>query len=151
MPEQSQHTTGRHHVVIVGGGFAGLYAARALGRAPVDVTVIDRNNFHLFQPMLYQVATGELPADDIASPLRAVLAKQKNTEVLMAEVTGVNVEGRQIEMGGRTISYDTLILATGSHYNYFGHPEWQQIAPSLKTIEDAIAVRSRLLQASEAA
>ena len=146
MSEQSQH-----HVVIVGGGFAGLYAARALGSAPVRVTLVDKNNFHLFQPMLYQVATGELPADDIAAPLRATLAKQKNTEVLMAEVTGVDMEGRQVNMGRRTLAYDTLILATGSHYNYFGHPEWQEIAPSLKTVEDAVAIRSKLLQAFEAA
>ncbi len=146
MPEQS-----RHHVVIVGGGFAGLYAARGLGTAPVDVTVVDKNNFHLFQPMLYQVATGELPSDDIAAPLRTTLAKQKNTEVLMAEVTGVDAANRQIKMGGRTLSYDTLILATGSHYNYFGHPEWQQIAPSLKSVEDAVAIRSKLLGAFEAA
>ena len=146
MSEQS-----RHRVVIVGGGFAGLYAARALGSAPVDVTVIDKNNCHLFQPMLYQVATGELPADDIASPLRATLANQKNTEVLMAEVTGVDRENRQVKMGQRTLAYDTLILATGSHYNYFGHPEWQQIAPSLKTVEDAVAIRSKILGAFEAA
>ena len=146
MPEQA-----RHHVVIVGGGFAGLYAARGLGTAPVDVTVVDKNNFHLFQPMLYQVATGELPSDDIAAPLRATLAKQKNTEVLMAEVTGVDVANRQVKMSGRALFYDTLILATGSHYTYFGHPEWQQIAPSLKTVEDAVAIRSKLLQAFEAA
>lgn len=146
MSEQS-----RHHVVIVGGGFAGLYAARGLGSAPVDVTVIDKNNFHLFQPMLYQVATGELPAEDIAMPLRATLAKQKNTKILMAEVTGVDVAGRRVQMSGRSLSYDTLILATGSHYNYFGHPEWQQVAPSLKTVEDAVAIRNKLLQAFEAA
>ena len=146
MPEQSQH-----HVVIVGGGFAGLYAARALHHAPVTVTVIDKNNFHLFQPMLYQVATGELPADDIAAPLRAVLAKQTNTEVLMAEVTGVDTASREVKTPGRTLSYDTLILATGSHYNYFGHPEWQQIAPSLKSVEDALAIRSKILSAFEAA
>ena len=137
--------------MIVGGGFGGLYAARALGGTPVQVTLIDKNNFHLFQPMLYQVATGELPADDIASPLRATLAKQKNTEVLMAEVTGVDVAAKRIAMGKRFLSYDTLILATGSHYNYFGHPEWQQIAPGLKTMKDAVAIRSKILQAFEAA
>ncbi len=138
-------------VVIVGGGFGGLYAARALASAPVRVTLIDKNNFHLFQPMLYQVATGELPADDIASPLRAILQKQQNAEVLMAEVTGVDVGKRQVQMAGRSLGYDTLILATGSHYNYFGHPEWQQVAPSLKTVEDAVTIRSKVLQAFEAA
>ena len=151
-PSQTREAqTAPHHVVIVGGGFAGLYAARALATAPVSVTLIDKNNFHLFQPMLYQVATGELPADDIAAPLRSVLAKQKNIEVLMAEVTGVDVEGRKIEMAGQSLAYDSLILATGSHYNYFGHPEWQQIAPSLKSIEDAMAIRGKVLQAFEAA
>ncbi|MDQ2688390.1 MAG: NAD(P)/FAD-dependent oxidoreductase [Armatimonadota bacterium] len=137
-------------VVIVGGGFAGLYAAKALADAPVQVTLIDKNNFHLFQPMLYQVATGELPADDIAAPLRAVLAKQPNTEVRMAEVTGVDVAAREVEMAGRRVPYDVLVLATGSHYDYFGHPEWQQHAPSLKTVEDAITIRAKILQAFEA-
>ena len=140
-----------HRVVIVGGGFAGLYAARALATAPVAVTLIDKNNFHLFQPMLYQVATGELPADDIATPLRSVLAKQKNVEVLMAEVTGVDTDKRQVSLSGRTLPYDSLVLATGSHYNYFGHPEWQQIAPSLKSVEDALTMRGKVLQAFEAA
>ena len=139
------------HVVIVGGGFGGLYAARALASAPVQVTLIDKNNFHLFQPMLYQVATGELPADDIASPLRAILQNQKNVDVRMAEVTGVDAESREVLMGSRRLGYDTLILATGSHYNYFGHPEWQQVAPSLKTVEDAVSIRSKILQAFEAA
>ncbi len=138
-------------MVIVGGGFAGLYAARALATAPVSVTLIDKNNFHLFQPMLYQVATGELPADDIAAPLRATLAKQKNIEVLMAEVTGIDVAARKVEMAGQSLTYDSLILATGSHYNYFGHPEWQQIAPSLKSVDDALAIRGKVLQAFEAA
>ena len=151
MSELSQSQNSQHHVVIVGGGFAGLYAARALATAPVSVTLIDKNNFHLFQPMLYQVATGELPADDIAAPLRATLAKQKNIEVLMAEVTGVDVEGRKVEMAGQALAYDSLILATGSHYNYFGHPEWQKIAPSLKSIDDALTIRGKVLQAFEAA
>ncbi len=146
-----QHSNSPHTVIIVGGGFAGLYAARALATAPVAVTLIDKNNFHLFQPMLYQVATGELPVDDIAAPLRSILAKQKNTEVLMAEVTGVDTAQRQVNIAGRTLSYDTLILATGSHYNYFGHPEWQQIAPSLKTVDDALTMRGKVLQAFEAA
>jgi len=150
-PLNTQQPIASPNVIIVGGGFAGLYAARALATAPVNVTLIDKNNFHLFQPMLYQVATGELPADDIAAPLRAILAKQKNTEVLMAEVTGVDTEKRLVDISGRTLPYDSLILATGSHYNYFGHPEWQQIAPSLKTVDDALTMRGKVLQAFEAA
>lgn len=151
MSETSSQPNSPHNVIIVGGGFAGLYAARALATAPVSVTLIDKNNFHLFQPMLYQVATGELPADDIAAPLRSILAKQKNAEVLMAEVTGVDTAKREVDISGRTLPYDTLILATGSHYNYFGHPEWQQIAPSLKTVDDALTMRGKVLQAFEAA
>jgi NADH dehydrogenase len=114
-------------------------------------TLIDKNNYHLFQPMLYQVATGELPADDIAAPLRAVFAEQKNVTTLMGEVTGIDTERKQVLLAGREVPYDTLVLATGSHYNYFGHPEWQQFAPSLKTVEDAVTIRSKILQAFEAA
>ena len=141
----------RPRVVIVGGGFGGLTAAKSLADAPVRITLIDKNNYHLFQPMLYQVATGELPADDIASPLRAILAKQQNADVLMAEVTGVDTEKRLVQMADRTLPYDILILATGSRYNYFGHPEWQQVAPSLKTVEDAITIRAKVLQSFESA
>src|SRR5690349_16762412 len=101
------------HVVIVGGGFGGLYAARALGRAPVRVTLVDRQNFHLFRPLLYQVATGLLSADEIAAPLRSILRRQKNTDVLMAEVTGVDPQNRRVLMGPESLSYDYLILATG--------------------------------------
>ncbi len=138
-------------VVIVGGGFGGMYAAKTLANAPVRVTLIDKNNFHLFQPMLYQVATGELPADDIAAPLRAVLAKQRNTQTLMGEVTGVDVGAKEVILANKRVPYDTLVLATGSHYNYFGHPEWQRVAPSLKTVEDAVTIRAKVLQAFEAA
>src|SRR5947209_6282451 len=113
-------TGGRPHVIIVGGGFGGLYAARALARAPVRATVIDRHNYHLFRPMLYQAATGLLSADEIAAPIRSILRTQKNTEVLMAEVTGVDPQNRQVLMGDRSLPYDYLILATGIHYNYFG-------------------------------
>ncbi|MBV9851057.1 MAG: NAD(P)/FAD-dependent oxidoreductase [Armatimonadetes bacterium] len=139
------------HVVIVGAGFGGLYAARALAHTPVRVTLIDKNNYHLFQPMLYQVATGELAADQIAAPIRAVLRDQRNTEVLMAEVTGVDTEKRLVQMGHRTLPYDYLVLATGSHYNYFGHDEWQRHSPSLKSIADATHIRGKLLESFEAA
>src|SRR4029079_2720002 len=116
--------TGLPHVVIVGGGFGGLYAARGLGRAPVRVTVVDRYNFHLFRPLLYQVATGLLSADEIATPIRSILRRQKNTDVLMAEVTGGDTQNRRLLMGRDSLAYDYLILATGIHYSYFGHDEW---------------------------
>lgn len=141
----------RPRVVIVGAGFGGLYAAQNLAHAPVQVTVIDKNNYHLFQPMLYQVSTGELSADQIAAPIRAVLRNQRNAEVLMGEVTGVDAEKRLVRLGSRAVPYDYLILATGSHYNYFGHDEWQQHSPSLKTVSDAIHIRGKLLEAFEAA
>ena len=138
-------------VVIVGAGFGGLYAAQNLAHAPVQVTIIDKNNYHLFQPMLYQVSTGELSADQIAAPIRAVLRDQRNVEVLLGEVTGVDTAQRLVQMGGRAVPYDYLILATGSHYNYFGHDEWQQHSPSLKSVSDAIHIRGKLLEAFEAA
>src|ERR671934_684633 len=126
----------RHRVVVVGGGFAGLQAVRKLARAPVDVTLIDRRNFHLFQPLAYQVATGALTPAEIAAPLRAVLKRQANARVLLAEVTGFDLERREVILhplanGDRriTLPYDTLIVAGGSHYSYFGHDEWQRYAP----------------------
>src|SRR6266852_5981527 len=134
------------HVVIVGGGFAGLYAARKLARAPVRVTVIDRHNYHLFRPMLYQVATGLLSADEVAAPIRSILRKQKNTEVLMAEVTGVDTQTRRVQVGDRSLPYDYLILATGIQYNYFGHEDWKQFAPSLTSVGDAERIRGKILQ-----
>lgn len=144
--------TNTTHVVIVGGGFGGLQAAKALGKQPVQVTVIDRNNFHLFQPMLYQIATAGLSPADIASPLRAILETQQNTGVLMTEVTGLDLQEQQVLLGERqALHYDYLILATGATSNYFGHPEWQQLAPGLKTINDALAVRRLVLSAFEAA
>ncbi|MBV9713338.1 MAG: NAD(P)/FAD-dependent oxidoreductase [Ktedonobacteraceae bacterium] len=140
------------HVVIVGGGFGGLQAAKALGKRPIEVTIIDRNNFHLFQPMLYQIATAGLSPSDIASPIRAILETQQNTGVLMAEVTGLDLQEQQVLLGERqALRYDYLILATGATSNYFGHPEWQQLAPGLKTINDALAVRRLVLSAFEAA
>jgi NADH dehydrogenase len=147
-----EKTTTAPHVVIVGGGFGGLQAAKALGRQPVQVTVIDHNNFHLFQPMLYQVATAGLSPSDIANPLRAVLEKQHNTGVLMAQVTGVDMNEQQVLLGERqAMHYDYLILATGATSNYFGHPEWRRLAPSLKNVNDALVVRRLVLSAFEAA
>jgi NADH dehydrogenase len=140
------------HVVIVGGGFGGLYAARALKRAAVRVTVIDRRNHHLFQPLLYQVATAGLSPADIAAPIRHVLRKQQHTRVLLAEVTEIDTQGRAVVLGdGRRIPYDFLIVATGATHQYFGHDEWETFAPGLKTIEDAIGIRRRFLLAFEAA
>ncbi len=140
-----------HRVVIVGGGFGGLYAAKALRKAPVRITLIDRRNFHLFQPLLYQVATGGLSPGDIAAPLRSVLRRQKNTEVVLGEVTGIDVENRRLMITGFAIEYDSLILAAGAAHSYFGNSDWERCAPGLKTIEDATEIRKRLLYAFEAA
>ena len=140
------------HVVIVGGGFGGLRAARELKRAPVRITLIDQSNHHLFQPLLYQVATAGLSPADIASPIRAVLAHQKNTEVLMGEVIGVDGKSKSVLLcGGHKVRYDYLILATGSTHSYFGHPEWEPDAPGLKSIYDATMIRQKVLLAFEAA
>jgi NADH:ubiquinone reductase (H+-translocating) len=137
-------------VVIVGGGFGGLYAARALARAPVSITLIDRRNYHLFRPMLYQVATGLLSADEIAGPLRSILS-ERTVEVLLDEVTGVDSEARRVHLHQYDLPYDFLILATGIQYNYFGHDEWQQVAPGLASLEDADEVRGKVLLAFERA
>jgi NADH dehydrogenase len=142
---------GRPHVVIVGGGFAGLYAARALRRAPVDVTLVDRRNHHVFQPLLYQVAAAGLTAPDIAAPIRSVLRRQRNARVLLAEVRDIDVERRCLRLDAGELDYDFLLLAPGSTPDYFGHDEWQEFAPSLKSLEDALAVRARILLAFEAA
>ncbi len=139
------------HVVIVGAGFGGLRAARALRNAPVQVTVIDRQNHHLFQPLLYWVATAGLSPADICSPIRGILRNQKNAEVFMDEVTGVDVQGQHVLMGDHSVPYDYLVLATGVHDNYFGHPEWEDYAPGLKSIVDAISIRRKILLAFEAA
>src|SRR5262249_30786555 len=144
-------TAGRPSVVIVGGGFGGLYAARGLAGAPVRVTVIDKRNYHLFRPMLYQVATGLLSADEIAAPLRAILRKQKNVEVLMTEVVGVDPENQIVETVDARLHYDYLILATGIHYNYFGHDEWKPLAPGLDSVDDADRIRGKILTAFETA
>jgi NADH dehydrogenase len=140
-----------HRVVIVGGGFAGLNAARALRRAPVQVTLIDRRNYHLFQPLLYQVATGGLSPANIAAPLRSIVERQKNCEVLLGKVCGFDLAKRVVEFDGVQVPYDTLIVAAGARHSYFGHPEWERLAPGLKTIEDATEIRRRMLTAFELA
>jgi NADH dehydrogenase len=140
-----------HRVVIIGGGFGGLYAAKALRRAPVELTLIDRRNFHLFQPLLYQVATGGLSPGEIASPLRSVLRRSWNTEVLLGEVVDLDIAGRRVILRDGEAGYDTLIVATGSSHHYFGNDEWEPLAPGLKTIEDATEIRRRILLAFEKA
>ncbi|AFY59507.1 NAD(P)/FAD-dependent oxidoreductase [Synechococcus sp. PCC 6312] len=140
-----------HHVVIVGGGFAGLYAAKSLGQAPVKVTLIDKRNFHLFQPLLYQVATGSVSPANISSPLRAILNRYKNVQVLLEEVTGFDPQTQTIKTKGREIPYDSLVVATGVSHHYFGNDHWQQTAPGLKTVEDALEIRRRIFMAFEAA
>jgi len=150
--EPPHHESMGHRVVIVGGGFGGLYAARSLKHADVDLTLIDRRNFHLFQPLLYQVATGGLSPGEIASPLRYVLNSQKNTRVALGEVEDIDVTAHEVVLKDSSrIGYDTLIVATGSTHHYFGHPEWARIAPGLKTVEDATAIRTRILLAFERA
>jgi NADH:ubiquinone reductase (H+-translocating) len=138
-------------VVIVGGGFGGFYAARALARTPVQVTLVDKRNYHLFRPMLYQVATGLLSGDDIAPPLRVLFSRQKNIDVLMSEVTGVDTRNRRVLLPDCDLPYDYLILATGIQVNYFGHEEWKPMAPGLDALEDADKIRSRILMAFEEA
>lgn len=143
---------GRPRVVIVGGGFGGLHAAKALAKLPVDVTVIDRKNHHTFQPLLYQVALAVLSPADIAQPIRSILRHQENTEVLMDEVVSIDAPDRQIGLvSGARVSFDYLVLATGSTHSYFGHDEWAPLAPGLKSVEDATEIRRRVLLAFELA
>jgi NADH:ubiquinone reductase (H+-translocating) len=137
------------HVVIVGAGFGGLEAAKKLGQEAVRVTVIDRTNHHLFQPLLYQVATAALSPADIAAPIRGILSDFSNTEVILAEVKSVDVAAKTVNIGDREIAYDYLILATGARHSYFGHDEWEKLAPGLKSLEDAVEIRRRLLLAFE--
>jgi NADH:ubiquinone reductase (H+-translocating) len=142
----------RPRVVIIGGGFGGLYAARALKGEPVDVTLVDRTNHHVFQPLLYQVATATLAATDITAPIRWLLRKQRNAEVLLKEADAIDVSARTVSFAdGTSLGYDYLIVASGSRHSYFGHDEWEKLAPGLKTIEDALDIRARFLLAFERA
>src|SRR5919199_2570987 len=145
------------HVVVVGGGFGGLYAARALAKHPVRVTLVDQHNHHLFQPLLYQVATAALSPGEIAEPIRTILRGHPNVRVLLGEVTGVDLAGREVQLASldgspaERLTYDYLILACGARHAYFGHDEWEALAPGLKTLEDALEIRRRILLALEAA
>jgi NADH dehydrogenase len=140
------------HVIIIGGGFAGIYAVRELKRAPVRVTIIDRRNYHLFQPMLYQVATAGLNPADITAPIRSIVRSQHNTEVVLGEVSTIDTNGRRVELtDGTQFVYDYLLVCTGARHSYFGHDDWEQIAPGLKGLEDALEIRRRVLTAFERA
>ena len=142
----------RHRIVIIGGGFGGLAAAQALARSDVDITLVDRRNHHLFQPLLYQVATAALSPSEIAWPIRHILRQQNNVTTLLATVTGIDTAARQVQLeDGAALPYDSLIVATGARHAYFGHDEWEALAPGLKTLEDATAIRRKLLLAFEAA
>jgi len=144
--------TGKHRVLVLGGGFGGLNAAQKLKRAPVEVKLIDRRNFHLFQPLLYQVATGSLSPGEIAAPLRGVLSHHENTEVLLGEAVDIDPEGRMVKLrDGAEFPYDSLIVATGSKTSYYGNEQWRTWAPSLKTVEEATAIRHKILYAFESA
>src|ERR1700758_179121 len=144
--------TKRPQVVIIGGGFGGLSAAQALKSAPVDVTLIDRRNYHLFQPILYQVATGSLSPGEIAAPLRGVLSRQQNTRVLLGDVQDIDPVSKRVELAdGASFEYDSLIVASGSQTSYYGHDEWQKWAPGLKSVEEATILRHKILYAFEVA
>ncbi|MDX6570075.1 MAG: hypothetical protein QOH15_2653 [Gaiellales bacterium] len=147
-----------HRVVVIGGGFGGLQAVRKLRSAPVEITLIDRRNFHLFQPLVYQVATGSLSAEEVASPLRSIFKRNKNVHVVLGEVTSLDLAGRQVVIGAmpgsgepRAIPYDSLIVAAGVKYTYFGHDDWRPFAPDIKSVESALEVRRRILSAFESA
>ncbi len=140
----------RHRVLIIGGGYGGLYAAKALAGWDVEVTLVDRRNHHLFSPLLYQVATGALAPSDIAQPLRLILRRQENTRVLLAEATEIDPQARTVRLGdGSSLAYDSLIVATGTRHSYFGNDAWAEHAPGIKTLEDALQMRARILDAFE--
>jgi len=147
----SQTTKPLHHVVIVGGGFGGLYAAQSVAKSQVKVTLIDKRNFHVFQPLLYQVATGGLSPADISSPIRALVNQNKNIQVLMGEVVDIDPDRKTVKLQHKEITYDSLIVATGVTHQYFGNEKWEDFAPGLKTIEDALEIRRRIFIAFEAA
>lgn len=149
--EEPDRRDPRPHVVIVGGGFAGLNVAKALRTAPVRITLIDKRNFHLFQPLLYQVATAALSPSDIAYPIRSILRDQRNATVLMGEVTAIDLEHQHVTLGSSQLPWDYLVVATGTQSSYFGHDEWRQHAPTLKSIEDAVTIRRTVLGAFERA
>ena len=158
MSGSSDPTPERHRVVVVGGGFGGLYAVRKLRRAPVDITLVDRRNFHLFQPLVYQVATGALSPGEVAAPLRGIFKRNENVRVVLGEVTGFDLAGRRVivdrsatESGLGELPYDSLVVAGGSRYSYFGRDEWKPFAPDIKSVESALEVRRRVLTAFEAA
>src|ERR671936_414612 len=157
-PREQRHAGAAERVVVVGGGFGGLQAVAKLRRTPVEVTLVDRRNFHLFQPLTYQVATGALSPGEIAYPLRAIYKRNRNVRVLMAEVDDFDLDARELhlrQVGGvpapERLGYDTLIVAGGSRYSYFGHEEWRRHAPGLKSLEGALDIRSRVPGAVEAA
>jgi NADH dehydrogenase len=142
----------RAHIVIVGGGFAGLYTALGLENVEADVTIVDRHNYHLFQPLLYQVAMAGLNPSDIAAPIRSILRRQKNVSVILGEVTSIDAAQKRVQLAdGGSLAYDFLVLATGATHSYFGHDEWEHVAPGLKTLDDALEIRRRVLLAFEAA
>jgi NADH dehydrogenase len=147
----SKASAQRPRTVIVGAGFGGLFAAQALARTNVDVTLVDRHNYHLFQPLLYQVATAGLPPSDVAWPIRAILRRQRNATVLLGEVSSVDMQRRCIVIGNESVAFDYLVIATGSTHSYFGREQWQHIAPGLKSIDDATLIRRRILLAFETA
>ena len=150
----TQYQPGRvmPHIVIIGGGFGGLYVARGLRHVEADVTVLDRHNYHLFQPLLYQVATAALNPSDIAAPIRGILGRQKNVTVTLGEAEAIDADAKKVRLcDGGELAYDFLVVATGATHSYFGHPEWERFAPGLKTIDDALEIRRRVLLAFEAA
>src|SRR3954462_8745447 len=149
-------TSSRLSVVVIGGGFGGLQATMKLARAPVDVTLVDRRNFHLFQPLTYHVATGALSPGEVSYPLRTIFKRRPNVRVLLAEVTGFDLDARLVHVtpgagdsGPITLDYDTLLVAGGSRYSYFGHDDWRRYAPEVKSLESALATRARILSAFE--